>query len=60
MATALATLPESQRTALELRYLQEPAWSLAEIASHLGRTDKAVAGLLCRELEHLRERLREP
>jgi RNA polymerase sigma-70 factor (ECF subfamily) len=58
MARALGTLPESQRTALELRYLQEPPWSLAEIANHLGRTHKAVAGLLCRGLEQLRERLR--
>jgi RNA polymerase sigma-70 factor (ECF subfamily) len=59
MASALATLPDSQRTALELRYLQEPPWSLADIARHLGRTDKAVAGLLCRGLEQLREQLRD-
>jgi RNA polymerase sigma-70 factor (ECF subfamily) len=59
MATALATLPEAQRTALELRYLQEPSWSLADIARHLDRTEKAVAGLLCRGLEQLRRQLRD-
>jgi RNA polymerase sigma-70 factor, ECF subfamily len=59
-AAALATLPEVQRTALELRYLQEPSWSLADIARHLDRTEKAVAGLLCRGLETLRQKLHDP
>jgi RNA polymerase sigma-70 factor (ECF subfamily) len=59
LAGALAELPPAQRTAIELRYLQEPPWSLAEIARHLGRTEKAVAGLLCRGLEQLRGRLGE-
>jgi RNA polymerase sigma-70 factor (ECF subfamily) len=55
LAEALAQLPEAQRIALELRYLHEPPWSLADIAQHLGRTEKAAAGLLCRGLERLPE-----
>jgi RNA polymerase sigma-70 factor (ECF subfamily) len=57
LAEALAQLPAAQRTALELRYLHEPPWALAAIARHLKRTDKAVAGLLCRGLQKLREML---
>jgi RNA polymerase sigma-70 factor, ECF subfamily len=60
LADALAALPEDERTAVELRYLQQPPWPLAEIARHLGRpTAKAVAGLLSRGLEKLREVLRD-
>jgi DNA-directed RNA polymerase specialized sigma24 family protein len=60
MADALAALLADQRTALELRYLQEPKWALADIAKHLGRpTPKAVAGLLERGLAKLRKVLRE-
>ncbi len=59
LAEALAQLPEAQRAAVELRYLHDPAWPLADIAAHLGRTDKAVAGLLCRGLETLRDLLRD-
>jgi len=55
MADALATLPESQRAALELRYLHDPPRSLAEIGQELGRSEKAAAGLLCRGLAALRE-----
>jgi RNA polymerase sigma-70 factor (ECF subfamily) len=60
LADALARLPESQRTALTLRYLHDPPCSLAEIARRLGRTEKAAAGLVCRGLETLRKTLREP
>jgi RNA polymerase sigma-70 factor (ECF subfamily) len=60
LAEALAQLPESQRRALILRYLQEPPCSLADIARRLGRTEKAAAGLLCRGLEKLRKTLKEP
>jgi RNA polymerase sigma-70 factor (ECF subfamily) len=56
LAEALATLPEDQRTVLELRHLQ--GWSLAEIARQTNRTPPAVAGLLHRGLKGLRERLR--
>jgi RNA polymerase sigma-70 factor (ECF subfamily) len=60
MADALAELPEDERTALELRYLQVPPWPLADIARHLGRpTAKAVSGLLERGLDKLRKRLRD-
>ena len=61
VADALAGLPADERTALELRYLQEPPWPLAEIARHLGRpSTKAVSGLLERGLAKLRKVLREP
>jgi RNA polymerase sigma-70 factor (ECF subfamily) len=58
LADALAALPEDERVALELRYLQEPVAPLADIATHLGRPSvKSVAGLLARGLERLRKRL---
>jgi RNA polymerase sigma factor (sigma-70 family) len=57
MADTLARLPKDQRIALELRYLREPRCSLADIAAHLGRTEKAAAGLLCRGLDALHEAL---
>src|SRR5262245_44861964 len=53
VAGALARLPEAQRQALELRYWQ--GMSLAEISQKLGRTTTAVAGLLKRGLQQLRE-----
>src|SRR5262245_8577027 len=60
LAEAMARLPESQRMALELRYLQDPPCSLAEVARRLGRTEKAAAGLVCRGLETLRKLLHKP
>jgi RNA polymerase sigma-70 factor (ECF subfamily) len=57
MASALAALPEAQRTAVELRHLH--GWPLADIARHLDRTPAAVAGLLHRGLEQLRTLLHE-
>ncbi len=57
LADALATLPESQRIAVELRYLHDPPRSLAEIGRELSRSEKAAAGLLCRGLASLREAL---
>jgi RNA polymerase sigma-70 factor (ECF subfamily) len=60
LAEALTLLPESQRVALTLRYLQDPPCSLADIARRLDRTEKAAAGLVCRGLEKLRSLLREP
>jgi RNA polymerase sigma-70 factor (ECF subfamily) len=60
LAEALLQLPEDERTALEMRYLQDPCCPLPEIARKLGRpTAKAVAGLLARGLEKLRGVLRE-
>jgi RNA polymerase sigma-70 factor (ECF subfamily) len=35
LAEARSRISEDERTALELRYLQEPPWSLMEIAKHL-------------------------
>lgn len=57
LADALASLPESQRVAIEARYLHDPPRSLAEIGRGLGRSEKAAASLLCRGLAALRELL---
>ena len=55
-------LREVATTSEPLRqHLQEPAWTLTQIAEHLNRPSaRAVAGLLARGLEKLREVLREP
>jgi RNA polymerase sigma-70 factor (ECF subfamily) len=55
LAEALAALPEAQREALVLQHWH--GWSMEEIASHLGKTRAAVAGLIKRGLQGLRERL---
>jgi RNA polymerase sigma-70 factor (ECF subfamily) len=55
LAEALAELPQAQREALVLQHWH--GWSMAEIAVHLGRTRAAVAGLIKRGLQQLRERL---
>ena len=55
MVASLAELPESQRRAIELHHLR--GMPLAEIASELGTTKAAVAGLLHRGLKTLRIRL---
>jgi RNA polymerase sigma-70 factor (ECF subfamily) len=55
LAEALSALPEPQRQAVELHYLQ--GWSLADIARHLERSTSAVAGLLHRGLDKLRTRI---
>jgi len=57
LAAALATLPEDQRTALELRYLQ--GYSVPEITGLLARSTAGVAGLLRRGLKNLRRLLDE-
>ena len=56
LAEALETLPEDQRTAVELRHLN--GFSLAVTASQMGRTKPSVAGLLRRGLSGLREHLK--
>ncbi len=58
LAAALAELPEDNRDALVLHYCEDR--SLADIATHLGRTPAAVAGLLKRGLKQLRARLPQP
>jgi RNA polymerase sigma-70 factor (ECF subfamily) len=57
VADALAGLPDSQREAIVLHYLQ--ALPLAEVAGQLGRSEASVAGLLHRGLKKLRARLQE-
>jgi RNA polymerase sigma-70 factor (ECF subfamily) len=57
VAAALARLPDAQREALVMRHLR--GWSLSQIAEHLGRTHAAVAGLLKRGLQELRNELRD-
>jgi RNA polymerase sigma-70 factor (ECF subfamily) len=54
---ALAALPEKQRTVVELHHLN--GWPLAEVAGHLGCSKSAVAGLLHRGLDKLRQLLHD-
>jgi RNA polymerase sigma-70 factor (ECF subfamily) len=53
LAQALETLPDDQREAIRLRYLE--GWSLTDIARRLDRSGVAVAGLLKRGLRGLRK-----
>src|SRR5262245_18883971 len=55
LAAALAGLPDDQREAVEMRYLQ--GLTLNEIAGRLGRTTGSAAGLVHRGLAALRQRL---
>lgn len=55
LAAAVERLPDDQRLALVLQRWQN--WSLAEIGTHLDRSPAAVAGLLHRALQKLREEL---
>jgi len=57
LASALAQLPEEQRTAVELHHLQDAA--VAEIAAVMGKSEASVAGLLRHGLKRLRELLQE-
>lgn len=57
LADALEKLPEAQRQALVLQHWH--SWSLAQIAEHVGRSLTAVAGLLKRGLQNLREQLHD-
>jgi RNA polymerase sigma-70 factor (ECF subfamily) len=57
VADALAGLPEAQRQAVELHYLQ--GLPLADVAEQVGRSKPSVAGLLQRGLAALRSRLSE-
>jgi RNA polymerase sigma-70 factor (ECF subfamily) len=57
LAQALTGLPELQREALLLRHCH--GWSVAQVGEHLGRSRAAVASLLRRGLQQLREFLHE-
>jgi RNA polymerase sigma-70 factor (ECF subfamily) len=57
LAEGLAALPDDQRQAVELRHLQ--GIPVGEVARRMGRTRPAVAGLLRRGLDALRQRLAE-
>jgi RNA polymerase sigma-70 factor (ECF subfamily) len=58
LAAALAELPEAQREALVLQHWH--GWSLAQIAGHMNKSHAAVAGLIKRGLQELRNRLPNP
>lgn len=53
LAAALSSLPDMQRQAVILKHFQKK--STAEIATELDRTEQAVAGLIKRGLQKLRE-----
>jgi RNA polymerase sigma-70 factor (ECF subfamily) len=57
LASALESLPEDQRTVLELRYLH--GQPIAAIEQATGRSNASVAGLLRRGLERLRDLLKD-
>ncbi len=56
LVKALETLPEDQRTTVELRHLGN--WSQEQIAEFTNRTKPSVAGLLRRGLKALRQELK--
>lgn len=55
LANCLDELPETQREALRLRYVE--GCTLKEIAENMNKTEMAVAGLLKRGLKALRNRM---
>ena len=57
LADALAELPEAQREAIVLHYLER--WPVDEIGKRLDRSTAAVAGLIKRGLRALRLRLQK-
>jgi RNA polymerase sigma-70 factor (ECF subfamily) len=50
-------LPPDQQRAVELKYLLD--YRAADVAREMGRTEKAVGGLIARGLEKLRKLLEE-
>ena len=57
LASKLDTLPEMQKEALRLRYLE--GMTLQTISDRMDRSNMAVAGLLKRGLQQLRQELRD-
>ena len=57
MSQALDALPIAQREAIVLHHLQ--GLKLAEVASELGRSESAIAGLLFRGLNKLYQLLND-
>ena len=57
LANALADLPEAQCRAVTLHHFE--GWTLEQIGEHLGRTPTAVAGLIKRALQTLRQHFQE-
>jgi RNA polymerase sigma-70 factor (ECF subfamily) len=57
LADALVRLPDDQQTAVSLKHLH--GYSVAEIGQQMERSEAAVAGLLRRGLQRLRELLAE-
>jgi RNA polymerase sigma-70 factor, ECF subfamily len=57
LAAALERLPADAREALVLQHWH--GWTLAQIGDHLGRTPGAVAGLLHRGLQQLKNYMQE-
>jgi len=58
LTTAMTQLPQSQRDALILQHWH--GCKLAEVADRMGKTRVAVAGLIKRAIQTLREQLAEP
>jgi RNA polymerase sigma-70 factor (ECF subfamily) len=58
LAGALARLPTAQQDVIRMRYLED--LGVDQIVTRTGKTRPAVAGLLRRGIEGLRQQLREP
>lgn len=55
LSRAIKGLPDDQAEAIRLKHLD--GWPLAEVARRMEKTERAVAGLLQRGLQNLRNRL---
>jgi RNA polymerase sigma-70 factor (ECF subfamily) len=56
LTTAIDTLPDDQRVAVELKHLH--GWTVEQIARQMGKSNEAVGGLLRRGMRSLRDVLR--
>jgi len=57
IGAAIAELPWEQQEAVRLKFIDE--WTLPEIAEFLGKTERAVAGLVARGMKRLKDVLRD-